>query len=195
MMQQDSLNADVILPDGQITAKVCPALRAKIFRLTRRANQCSFFACLTQLRGGSRSSRTCGGMRWTRSARKTNARDAYGEVVWSWRRGAGVKFLRSELLGSNGGKRAVHRGEHEVSRKATAQGRPDASAEPVCSCAFLLCTLHTRPRVQRAPGLPCALCSSGGERRCIPRAISAARSRTLYSTVIASEAKQSIAAA
>src|SRR5438128_7109207 len=27
--------------------KVCPALRAKIFRLTRRANQCSFFARLT----------------------------------------------------------------------------------------------------------------------------------------------------
>jgi hypothetical protein len=39
---------------------------------------------------------------------------------------------------------------------------------------FLLCMLHTRPRVQRAPGLPCALCalrgwnvtqSSGGSRR------------------------------
>src|SRR6476646_9078125 len=27
---------------------------------------------------------------------------------------------------------------------------------------FLLCTLHTRPRVQRAPGLPCALCCQGG---------------------------------
>src|SRR5206468_7708287 len=27
--------------------KICPALRAKIFRLTRRANQCSFFARLT----------------------------------------------------------------------------------------------------------------------------------------------------
>ena len=30
------------------------------------------------------------------------------------------------LLGSDGGKRAVHRGDHEVSRKAIAQGRPDA---------------------------------------------------------------------
>src|SRR5216684_9409570 len=28
-----------------------------------------------------------------------------------------------------------HRGEREVSRKTIAQGRPDASAEPVCSCA------------------------------------------------------------
>jgi hypothetical protein len=31
-----------------------------------------------------------------------------------------------------------------------------ASAEPVCSCAHFLCaSLHTRPRVQRTPGLPC----------------------------------------
>ena len=34
-------------------------------------------------RGGSRSSRTCGGMRWTRMCRRRTARDAYGEVVWS----------------------------------------------------------------------------------------------------------------
>jgi hypothetical protein len=35
----------------------------------------------------------------------------------------------------DGGKTAGHRGEREVSRKTIAQGRPDASAEPVCSCA------------------------------------------------------------
>src|SRR5216117_1976963 len=63
--------------------------------------------------------------------------DAYGEVVWSGRRGAGVKFSRSKLLGGDGGKRAVHRGELEVSRKAIAQGRPECSRCPVCSCAFL----------------------------------------------------------
>ena len=33
------------------------------------------------------------------------------------------------------------------------------SAEPVCSCALLCAQLHARPRVQHAPGLPCALCS------------------------------------
>src|SRR4029078_11360885 len=52
-----------------------------------------------------------------------------------------------------------HRGEHEVSRKATAQG--SAGMLPLNLYArvrFLECTLHTRPRVQRAPGLPCALC-------------------------------------
>src|SRR5439155_11782675 len=63
--------------------------------------------------------------------------DAYGEVVWSGRRGAGVKFSRSKLLGGDGGKRAVHRGERAISRKAIAQGRPECSRCPVCSCAVL----------------------------------------------------------
>src|SRR5258707_6814551 len=47
--------------------------------------------------------------------------------------------------------------ELEVSRKPLRRERRDASAEPVCSCAFLCACLHTRPRVQRAPGFPCAL--------------------------------------
>ncbi len=51
-----------------------------------------------------------------------------------------VLALRSgeaKLLRDNGGKRAVLRGEHEVSRKAIAQGRPECSRCPVCSCAVL----------------------------------------------------------
>ena len=31
-------------------------------------------------------------------------------------------------------------------------------------CAFFCATLHTRPRVQRAPGIPCSLCSFEGQR-------------------------------
>jgi hypothetical protein len=46
-------------PTGK-SPKVCPAPRAKIFRLTRRANHCSKSARLTRERGGSRSSGTCG---------------------------------------------------------------------------------------------------------------------------------------
>jgi hypothetical protein len=34
-------------------------------------------------RGGSRSSRTRGGMRWTRKLRLTSVADADGEVVWA----------------------------------------------------------------------------------------------------------------
>src|SRR6185295_19510935 len=43
----------------------------------------------------------------------------------------------AKLLWDNGGKRAVLREEHEVSRKAIAQGRPECSSCPVCSCAVL----------------------------------------------------------
>src|SRR3954466_2116019 len=42
----------------------------------------------------------------------------------------------AKLLGDNGGKRAVLREEHEVSRKAIAQGRPGCSR---CTC-MLVCT-------------------------------------------------------
>src|SRR5206468_11988859 len=114
-----------------------PALRAKIFRFRCRANQSHNSARLTADEGRWPSSRTRGEMRWTRELRLTCAAQAYGEVVWSGRRGAGVKFSRSKLLGGDGGKRAVHRGELEVSRKAIAQGRPECSRCPVCSCAVL----------------------------------------------------------
>ena len=45
--------------------KTCPALPVKIFRLTRRANHPHNSARLTADEGRSRSSRTCGEMRWT----------------------------------------------------------------------------------------------------------------------------------
>src|SRR5436189_6398430 len=42
---------------------------------------------------------------------------------------------------------------------------------PVCSCAPFYALWHTRPRVQRAPGIPCALCFEGEDIRiCITRA-------------------------
>src|ERR1043165_4616024 len=55
--------------------------------------------------------------------------------------GSGVAVLASrsgeaKLLWDNGGKRAVLREEHEVSRKAIAQGRPGCSR---CTC-MLECT-------------------------------------------------------
>src|SRR5882757_5893591 len=115
------------------SVKTCPAPFAKIFRLTCRANQSHNSACLMADEGRWPSSRTCGEMRWTQELRLTCVARAYGEVVWFGRRGAGAK----RALGSagDGGKRAVLRGEHEVSRKAIAQGRPECSRCPVCSCA------------------------------------------------------------
>jgi hypothetical protein len=50
---------------------------------------------------------------------------------------------RQMLPGRNGGKRAVLRGEHVISRKPIAQGRPGVHRCPVCSCAaFYLQTAH-----------------------------------------------------
>src|SRR6266700_6499103 len=72
---------------------------------------------------------------------------------------AGVKFRGNKLLRSDGGKRAsAHRGELEVNRKAIAQGMSDCLRCPVCSCAQTTTSLRTGPRVQRASGIPCALC-------------------------------------
>lgn len=48
------------------------------------------------------------------------------------------------------------RGEHVISRKPSRREGRAASAEPVCSCAFLYLLLHARPRVRRAPGFPCS---------------------------------------
>ena len=125
------------LGSGQITSdfpKSCQARESKIFCFRSHANQSHNSARLTRLRGArDRHERAvrCGGREGATDVRA----GAYGEVVWFGRRGAGVKLaIRSA---GDGGKRAVLRGEHEVSRKAIAQGRPECSSCPVCSCAVL----------------------------------------------------------
>jgi len=59
-------------------------------------------------------------------ARTTDA-FANGEVVWSWPPDAEVK-LRGDVPRDDGGKKARSPGRARISRKATAQGRPDDSA-------------------------------------------------------------------
>ena len=78
-------------------------------------------------RGGSRSSRNA---RWDAldagGAADESVDLADGEVVWSWRRDAGVKFLRSKRFsGTTVARKPVHRGEPDISRKTIAQGRPE----------------------------------------------------------------------
>ncbi len=60
---------------------------------------------------------------------------AYGEIVRVRRPGAGVKFRGSESFRKRWWQQSRSPGRPCISRKATAQGRPDASAKPVCSCA------------------------------------------------------------
>ena len=115
--------------------KSCPALPAKIFRFRSHANHRHNSARLTRLRGARHRHERAVRCDGREGATRRMQPEAYGEVVWFGRRGAGVKLaIRSA---GDGGKRAVLREEHEVSRKAIAQGRPECSSCPVCSCAVL----------------------------------------------------------
>jgi hypothetical protein len=124
--------------------KTCPAHFAKIFCLTWRPNHPHNLPVSRRMRGvGHRHERAvrCDGRRWC--ARRTRLK----RTAKSCGSGAAVLALsrrlridpsdRARYPADNGGKRAVLRGEHEVSRKAIAQGRPECSRCPVCSCAVL----------------------------------------------------------
>jgi hypothetical protein len=119
-------------------------------------------------RGGRASSRTRDGMWWTRERRRANAvagrveprerfKGEQDERRLSVRQNrvvptpvAGAKsaeahsdptgFEQSQNPPTTVTRRIRRRGEHGISRKAITQGMPDASAEPVCSCAHS--TLH-----------------------------------------------------
>src|SRR4029079_11707271 len=118
-----------------------------------------YIACIpSRPEGRSRSSRTWDG-------------DAVDAKAATDERGLSVRQRRVVLTsrcwrqctwrqlpsGRHGGKRAVLRGDHVISRKAIAQGMSDVLRCPVCSCAHSFYPLHMRPRVQRASGIPCAL--------------------------------------
>jgi hypothetical protein len=95
-------------------------------------------------------------------AHRTNDAAAYGEVVWSCRPDAGVKFAgHSQAMVA---KEPGHQGEHEGNRKAIAQGRPGESGEPVVTtlvCFFQFA--REAAGASRAPGFPCALCCFGAK--------------------------------
>src|SRR5207237_6289341 len=107
----------------------------------------------------------------------TNGTNAYGEIVWSRRLGAGVKSAVSPA--DDGGKKADHRGEHAISRKAIAQGMSDALRCPVCSCAhFLVHIARETAGAARIRHSLRPLISLGAEDRCKARAHCVARMRT-----------------
>ena len=69
--------------------------------------------------------------RWMRDAmdaidQETNDFIADGEIVWSWRPDAGVKLaMMLRITPTTGARKPGPRGEHAISRKTIAQGRPD----------------------------------------------------------------------
>ena len=143
LARKRNLNAQLrqISMAGKSLLEICQARGSKIFCFRSHANQSHNSARLTADEGRWPSSRTRGEMRWTRELRLTCAARAYGEVVWFGRRGAGVKFAGSKLPADDGGKRAVLRGEHEVSRKAIAQGRPECFRR-TCMLVCSFCYVH-----------------------------------------------------
>src|SRR6201747_459757 len=86
-------------------------------------------------------------------------------------------------------------GRPRINRKAIAQGRPEASAKPVCSCAKPCCNYRVRDRGGGAhPVFPVPSLMREGKRNAKLRTDHAARPRRRvhYSfNVIASVAKQS----
>jgi hypothetical protein len=115
-----------LLPDGQIKTDFRFWLPSSALSKNIPLNPSGKSALPTRpshpMRGGSRSSRTCGGMRWTLMSRLTSVADADGEVVWSWRPDAGAKFCESHC-GATVARKPGHRGEYEGNRKTIAQGK------------------------------------------------------------------------
>ncbi len=163
-----------------------PVLRQKIFLFPSGPTHLLIPHRLVPQRGGSRSSRTRGGMRWTRAhqARERDGRagakacersngartnDVAGgrrsRVVLTprrWRQGGGRHLCPTGLLevlhsAGDGGKQA--RSPRRARRKPLKPLRAGTPGEPVYLRSILVCflLLHTRPRVQRAPGVPHAL--------------------------------------
>ena len=100
-------------PDGQVTSdyqKSCQAPRAKIYRLTRRANHSYRFARPAR-QGALRTSRTRGGMRWTRQRRaREGSQGGFNSV--SDRRRADERRLKlpsPELAGTHEDRRELWR--------------------------------------------------------------------------------------
>src|SRR5256885_11609210 len=129
-------------------------------------------------------------MRWTRELRLTCVAQTYGEVVWFGRRGAGAK--RAIRSAGDGGKRAVLREEHEVSRKAIAQGRPGCSRCPVCSCAVLFAQIARETAGAASTRSSLRPLNSGGPNEMQTSGELRRENAQARSAVIASAAKQSM---
>ena len=79
-----------------------------------------------------------------------------------WKASRPDRARMSQLSAGDGGEKSpILRGEREISRQTIAQGMSDVLRCPVCSCAAFCTISHTRPRVQRASGIPCSLIREG----------------------------------
>jgi hypothetical protein len=132
----------------------------------------------------------CDGREWrTRRRRLTRTAKSCGP-------GVAVLALsprEAKLLGDDGGKKAVLRGELEVSRKAIAQGRPGCSrCTCMLVCVFLVCTCTRDRGCGKHPVFPVPSDLDEGKTKMQASGKTCREIANSYSPVIASAAKQSI---
>ena len=125
-------------------------------------------------------------------ARQTCAPDAYGEVVWFGRRGAGAKSGRGESFSRATEAKEPFSGEStkQAVKPLRREGR-DAPPVPVCSCECFVCANRTRDRgCSVRPVFPAPSSLREGNTKMQTSGKHVARTRN-YIRVIASAAKQS----
>jgi hypothetical protein len=101
-------------------------------------------------------------------ARQTNGTVTYGKTVWSWhpllvssrRRFAKLnRAMRAANSPAMEARRIRLQGEHGISRKTIAQGRPDAPADTcMLVCVFLALIAHETAGASQHPAFPAPLC-------------------------------------
>jgi hypothetical protein len=97
------------------------------------------------------------GMRWTLWSRETSAPMRTAKSCGPGAPTLALSFRRDTIPAKvTGAKEPGPRGEHEVTVKTIAQGRPDDPAPPVATTVCFL-PMHTGRGCELAPGLPCAL--------------------------------------
>ncbi len=126
-------------PTGK-SPKTCPAPSRKIFRFAIGANHLPVRRCPVPLRGALRNVTNA-----ERDAVDADgAEDEQRRMRTAKSCGPDAPTLASSLrevtFADDGGKKAGRRGEHEGSRKTTAQGKPDDPATPVVLPPCFFCT-------------------------------------------------------
>ena len=131
--------------------------------------------------GGVRDRHSAGWDAVDARQRKTSAAVAYGEIVRARRPGAGVKSEAGESLRGRWWQKSRSPGRPCISRKAIAQGRPEASAKPVCSWAAFFVASSLRDRGCGAHPVFPASSDPGGAR--FPAKLRAPRAARIRSRV------------
>ena len=145
-------------PDGQsllfIVIAVKP-LAQKYFCFPEVETGLYLFASRPIKRGVAQRTGAGRGMRWTGMARLTRAPEADGEVVWSRHPNGWCQVrahARTTVARAQGSPRRAC-----ISRKPPRRESRMFPLDLYARVRIFVQLLHTRPRVQRASGFPCAL--------------------------------------